>query len=122
MNFEQVWPYLRDGAMVRRTAWAKDITIGMHDETSFFMHSKGCYDTYKLSQFDGGTTDWEIPKIEVWWWPVQAATPIEVVIKIGVSGDAYLMSSQTGYKVGQRIYFYCDEEKDCYHLPQQEAS
>ena len=129
MKFEQVLGYLKDSVMVRRSSWNSDITVGLHQpfeaglpaKPSFFVTSKVCSDIYIPTQADGNAIDWEVPAIEVWWWPINEPMPIEVLIKIEANGNAFLIGDTSFYSSGHIVWFYTKTEKFCYILPQQDG-
>ncbi len=129
MTFEQVLGYLKDSVMVRRGSWNSDITVGLHQpfeaglpgQSSFFVTSKVCSDNYIPTKDDGSATDWEVPVIDVWWWPIFEPIPIEIVIRINVKGNAFLIEEVYNYSVGYQVYFYARKKEDCYLIPQQDA-
>ncbi len=100
--------------MVRRISWSNRL-ISLCQGELFVMSE----DNYTLTQCDNDATDWEVPKMEVWWWPLMTLKPIEIVIRITESGEAILVEEVEGFLVGQKIYFWAKTKEDCFLLPQQ---
>ena len=129
MNFGQALEYLKDSVMVRRESWNSDITVGLFQpfeaglpgKPSFFVTSKVCSADYIPTQDDGNAIDWEVPRLEVWWWPFKLTKPIEIVIRINTNGDAFLIEEVFDFLIDYPVWFYTKKEEDCYLISQQDG-